>query len=247
MIRFLSHLYELSEELEEQRDKEKELEETLETLSDGFGVQQRMLRAMLLRKKVQDRVIRMLRCRFIQKQASILKPFGFTELDELEKEEIEIQPDTNESIPVNETPQLSQQNESNNSPCSSRSLLEQLPSLESIRSSLHESEATAAIKFAEYQSACQSLQEFHVTIDSVADEISLLKRQLFTSKQAKPEESLEVAKGNRIERRSSPIRSSNPSNWRRTIWKRCASSRKPKKKRLKRSSPSSLRGEFLRW
>lgn len=212
MIRFLSHLYDLSGELEEQQSKEKEAEEILRTLSKGFGVQQRLLRAMLLRKKVQDQMIRMLRSRFIEKQKSILEPYGFTELDELD---IDMSENGNETIhlnetidstepkkndvssSMNETPELTQPESSHNSASLHRGLLDQLPSLESIRSSLHESEATAAIKFAEYQSACQAIQEFHSQIDSVADEISLQKRQLFASKQSKPDETPEVAKRNR--------------------------------------------------
>ena len=212
MIRFLSHLYDLSGELEEQQSKEKEAEEILRTLSKGFGVQQRLLRAMLLRKKVQDQMIRMLRSRFIEKQKSILEPYGFTELDELD---IDMNENGNEAIhlnetidstepkkndvssSMNETPELTQPESSHNSASFHRGLLDQLPSLESIRSSLHESEATAAIKFAEYQSACQAIQEFHSQIDSVADEISLRKRQLFASKQSKPDETPEVAKRNR--------------------------------------------------
>ena len=229
MIRFLSHLYDLSGELEEQQNKEKEAEEILRTLSKGFGVQQRLLRAMLLRKKVQDQMIRMLRSRFIEKQKSILEPYGFTELDELdndmnENETIHMNEtiNMNETIHMNETinmnetidstepkkidisssmnkmPELAQPESSHNKTSSlHRDLLDQLPSLESIRSSLHESEATAAIKFAEYQSACQAIQEFHSQIDSVADEISLLKRQLFASKQSKSDETPEVAKRNR--------------------------------------------------
>ena len=242
MIRFLSHLYELSGELEEQQSKEKGAEEILRTLSKGFGVQQRLLRAMLLRKKVQDQMIRMLRSRFIEKQKSMLEPYGFTDLDELDhdmnengnetihmnethNETIHVNETHNETIHVNEahnetihmnetidskepkkndvsssmneTPELTQQESSHNSSSLNRGLLDQLPSLESIRSSLHESEATAAIKFAEYQSACQAIQEFHSQIDSVADEISLLKRQLFVSKQSKPDETPEVAKRSR--------------------------------------------------
>ena len=212
MIRFLSHLYELSGELEEQQSKEKGAEEILRTLSKGFGVQQRLLRAMLLRKKVQDQMIRMLRSRFIEKQKSMLEPYGFTDLDELDHDMNENGNETihmNETIDskepkkndvsssMNETPELTQQESSHNSSSLNRGLLDQLPSLESIRSSLHESEATAAIKFAEYQSACQAIQEFHSQIDSVADEISLLKRQLFVSKQSKPDETPEVAKRSR--------------------------------------------------
>lgn len=222
MIRFLSHLYDLSGELEEQQSKEKEAEEILRTLSKGFGVQQRLLRAMLLRKKVQDQMIRMLRSRFIEKQKSVLEPYGFTDLDELDsdmngdgKETIHMNETHNEttnmnetidsteskknnvSSSMNETPELTQQESSHTSSSLNRGLLDQLPSLESIRSSLHESEATAAIKFAEYQSACQAIQEFHSQIDSVADEISLLKRQLFVSKQSKPDETPEVVKRNR--------------------------------------------------
>ena len=221
MIRFLSHLYDLSGELEEQQSKEKEAEEILRTLSKGFGVQQRLLRAMLLRKKVQDQMIHMLRSRFIEKQKSILEPYGFTELDELDNDMNENENENgsgsgNESIHLNETidstepkkidvsssmnktPELAQPESSHNKTSSlHRGLLDQLPSLESIRSSLHESEATATIKFAEYQSACQAIQEFHSQIDSVADEISLLKRQLFASKQSKPDETPEVAKRNR--------------------------------------------------
>ena len=226
MIRFLSHLYDLSGELEEQQSKEKEAEEILRTLSKGFGVQQRLLRAMLLRKKVQDQMIHMLRSRFIEKQKSILEPYGFTELDELDNDMNENENGSgsgnetinmNESIHLNETidstepkkidvsssmnktPELAQPESSHNKTSSlHRGLLDQLPSLESIRSSLHESEATATIKFAEYQSACQAIQEFHSQIDSVADEISLLKRQLFASKQSKSDETPEVAKRNRL-------------------------------------------------
>ena len=217
MIRFLSHLYDLSGELEEQQSKEKEAEEILRTLSKGFGVQQRLLRAMLLRKKVQDQMIRMLRSRFIEKQKSILEPYGFTELDELDNDMNDNETiHMNETINMNETidstepkkndvsssmnkmPELAQPESSHNKTSSlHHDLLDQLPSLESIRSSLHESEATAAIKFAEYQSACQAIQEFHSQIDSVADEISLLKRQLFASKQSKSDETPEVAKRNR--------------------------------------------------
>ena len=168
MIRFLSHLYDLSGELEEQQSKEKEAEEILRTLSKGFGVQQRLLRAMLLRKKVQDQMIRMLRSRFIEKQKSILEPYGFTELDELDNDMNENETiHMNETINMNETidstepkkidisssmnkmPELAQPESSHNKSSSlHRGLLDQLPSLESIRSSLHESEATAGIKFA---------------------------------------------------------------------------------------------------
>ena len=258
MVRFLSHLYELSGELEEQQNKEKETGEILRTLRKGFEVQQRLLRAMLVRKKVQDQLIRMLRSRFIEKQKSVLEPYGFTELDELddnddyndvgdvgdnknnennnnnrnnnshnnnhnnnetiemnethhEHETIEMNETHHEhetidstepkgtgvSISMNETPDLTPQESSDHSSSHHRGLLDQLPSLESIRSNLHESEATAAIKFAEYQSACQAIQEFHSQIDSVADEVSLLKRQFFASKQSKPDETLEVAKENR--------------------------------------------------
>lgn len=235
MIRFLSHLYDLSGELEEQQGKEKEAEKELRTLSEGFGVQQRLLRTMLQRKKAQDFIIQKLRRRFIEKQKSILESYGFSELDALledaqnEKEDRPNEPvdakmdrsveestesgkneahstgeeetsDPNQAaaaVSMNEPSASPQQAALHRSSLSTRELLAQLPSLESIRSSLHESEATAAIKFAEYQSACQALQEFHSKMDSVADEISLLKRQLFASKQSKSDETTEVSKPNR--------------------------------------------------
>ena len=186
MIRFLSHLYDLSGELEEQQGKEKEAEKELRTLSEGFGVQQRLLRTMLQRKKAQDFIIQKLRRRFIEKQKSILESYGFSELDALleeaqnEKEDRPNEPvdakmdssveestesgkneahstgeeetsDLNQAaaaVSMNEPSASPQQAALHRSSLSTRELLAQLPSLESIRSSLHESEATAAIKFA---------------------------------------------------------------------------------------------------